>query len=801
MKVPINWLREYVDITLPPVDIAEKLTLAGIEAKGIQPIGSNWDNIFIGQLVAVDPHPDADRLRLVTVDLGIGRQTVVCGASNLNPGNKIAFARVGAQLIDGHSGKASVLTPARIRGIVSEGMVCSEKELGISDNHEGVLVLTPEAPIGTPLSDFLGDTVLDLDVTPNRPDCLSVIGIAREVAALTSQNPHIPEISYEETASPIEQQISIEITDPDLCARYCASLVTGIKLGESPAWIQERLLTCGMRPINNIVDITNYVMLEYGQPLHAFDYEKIRGKKIIVRRATGDEKTVTLDGTERVLSSSTLVITDEQHPIAIAGVMGGANSEVTEATTSILLESANFKPSSIYYTGRQLILSSEASMRFERGIRPELTIPALKHATQLILQIAGGQASWGIADLYPGKRKRKLIPLSADEVNRLLDVNLSLDQIAGTLNSLGFNCQETGSTSEIRVTAPYWRSDIKLTVDLIEEVARVIGYDKIPVTMLSQPLPRYIPEPIYNLKRKVKNSLVGYGFQEIITYSLTSFDKLNRLMLKPHPLKPMPLRLVNPMTASQEYLRPSLRDKLLSVFSDNRKHEDGGIRLFEVGKVFLPIPKGLPAEPEVLCAVLGGTRLEKSWSGASEPLDFFDARGLAKSLLHCIGIDANFELGKDESLCPSRQVAIIIDNVPLGILGEFHPKVLDAFEITEPVFLFEINITSLSGSTTAHKLYRPVSRYPDTVRDMALVVNTGVNHQSIADIIDSFSLVSQVDLFDVYSGEQVPPGKKSLAYRVVYRSPTHTLTDEEVNKIQEKIISKLSKELGAVLRC
>ena len=398
-----------------------------------------------GKIVAVNPHPNADRLRLATVDLGTEQQTVVCGAPNLNIGDKIAFARVGAQLIDAHTGQSMSLKTAKIRGVVSSGMICSEKELGISDSHEGIMVLPAEAPVGTPLADYLGDVVLDLDVTPNRPDCLSVIGIAREVAALSRQSLHIPEISYEETAAPIDQQISIEIIDPDLCPRYCASLITGVKIAESPRWLQERLLACGQRPINNIVDITNYVMLEYGQPLHSFDYDRIRGKKIIVRRAAEGEVIVSLDGVERKLSRDTLVIADEQRAVAIAGVMGGANSEVTENTSTILLEAANFNPASIHYTSRRLSLTSEASMRFERGISPGLTIPALKHATQLIMQLGGGRVAKGIVDVYPGRREPEPIRLSTDEVKRILGVEFSLDRIAGTLTSLGFDCKTDGS--------------------------------------------------------------------------------------------------------------------------------------------------------------------------------------------------------------------------------------------------------------------------------------------------------------------------------------------------------------------
>jgi len=800
MKVSLNWLQEYIALTLPPADLANRLTMAGTEVKGMQVIGGNWENIVVGQITAINPHPNADRLSLATIDLGTEQQTVVTGAPNLGLGDKVAFACVGAQLIDGHSGQLFRLKLARIRGVVSSGMACSEKELGISESHEGIMVLPAEAPVGIPLADYLGDTIFDLDITPNRPDCLSVIGIAREIAALTGQSLRLLEVSYKEAALPIDQQISIEIADPNLCPRYCASLINGVKIAESPKWMQQRLLACGMRPINNIVDVTNYVMLEYGQPLHAFDYHRIRGKRIIVRRAADDETLVTLDGVERVLSRDMLVIADEEGAVAIAGVMGSANSEVTQQTTSILLEAANFNPASIHHTGNTLRLPSEACMRFERGIRPELTLPALKRATQLIMQLAGGEAAKEVADVYPGKLDWEPILLSTAEVKRLLGVAFSLDQMVAALTSLGFDCKPAGSASEVWVTAPYWRSDIHLAVDLIEEVARIIGYDKIPATMLSQPLPRQAPEPILSLKQKIRRSLIGYGFQEVITYSLTSMEMLTRLLPEPYPIEPMPLRVANPMTADQEYLRPNLRANLLAALSENRRQEDGGIRLFELGKVYLPRQKDLPDEPEVLCGILSGARLEKLWRVGDDLLDFYDAKGVLEGLLNQLGVEASFERCGDESLHPSKQAAIVIAGNRLGVVGELHPKVLEAFEISGTVCLFEINVTALLPFTTGHKMFQPILRFPSIVRDMALVVDAGITHQRVQDIIKSFPLVKRVTIFDVYAGEQVPPGKKSLAYSITFQSPAHTLTDEEVNQVQQQILSKLSQELGATLR-
>lgn len=797
MKASLKWLKDYVNFTLPPTEIARRLTLAGLEVKDIQQIGGNWENIVIGQIITIAPHPNADRLKLITVAVGTEQMTVVTGAPNIKTGGKVAFARVGADLIDGHTGQRMRLKPAKIRGVMSSGMALSEKELGISENHEGILILPEDAPIGVPLADYLGDAVFDLEVTPNRADCLSIIGLAREIAALTIQMVRLPDLSYAEAEPPIGTQITVEIVAPDLCPRYCASLITGVKIAPSPEWMQKRLTDCGMRPINNIVDITNYVMLEYGQPLHAFDYSRIRGKKIIVRRAVAGEKMFTLDGLERALTRDMLVIADAEKAVALAGIMGGADSEVTEYTTSILLEAANFKPASIYHSGHDLGLASEARLRFERGIRPEVAPLGLKRATQLIAGLAGGKAARGIVDVYPGRVESKPIRLLTTDVKRLLGVEFNLDQILGTLTSLGFECR--ASDSEIWAKPPYWRNDIRLEVDLIEEVARIIGYDKIPQTLLGEPIPPQNLEPLLRLKDEVRQQLTGYGLNEIVTYSLVSLDVLNRLAPVPHPLDPNPLRVANPMTADQEYLRPTLRGGLLSAFSLNRRYDDGSIRLFELDKVYIPRPAELPDERYILCGIMGGPRIDKSWYGGGETLDFFDAKGVVEGLFAKLGIEVSFEKGNDEGLHPNKQTAVIGRDKNLGVIGEVHPKVQANFEILEPVYLFELDINALLPLVTL-KQFQPIPRFPAITRDIALVVDYKVTHRQVQEIIKSFTLVKQVTIFDLYTGGQVLPGKKSLAYRLTYQSPDHTLTDAEVNEVQQKILDKLLSELGATLR-
>ncbi len=486
--------------------------------------------------------------------------------------------------------------------------------------------------------------------------------------------------------------------------------------------------------------------------------------------------------------------------MAIAGVMGGANSEVTEGTTSILLEAANFKPASIHYTGRHLSLPSEACMRFERGIRPELTVPALRRATQLIMQLGGGQAARGVADAYPGKREPEPVTISTERTKQILGVAFTRDQISDALTALGFACQPGVSKTEIKAVAPYWRSDIAREVDLIEEVARIIGYDKIPTTILSQSIPPHRPAPMLDLERKIRDTLTGYGFQEALTYSLTSLEMLRKFRPQTGKVAPVPARLANPMTAEQEYLRPNLRANLLAILASNRRHEESGIRLFELGKVYLPREKELPDEPEALCGLLSGSRNDISWLGDGGQLGFFDAKAVLEGLFGKLGVSASFKPGSDESFHPTHQAAIVIDGKEIGIVGELHPKVTEAFDLAEAVYLFELSVTELLPSTTGHRRFQPIPRFPATVRDIALIADVSVSHQQVVDIIKSFSLVKEVAIFDVYSGKQVPAGKKSLAYRIAYQSPTHTLTDEEANRVQAQILKKLNQQLGATLR-
>ena len=797
MKCSLKWLRQYVDISLPPSDLAKLITAAGTEVAHVEVIGG-WDNVFVGQIAVIEPHPNADRLRLATVNLGAENVTVVCGAPNLVIGDKIAFARAGANLLDGHTGEKIKLKPSKIRGVLSEGMVCSEMELGLSRSHEGILVLPPDAPLGARLADYMGDVIFDLEVTPNRPDMLSVLGIAHETAALTGAAVREPNLDFIPAGRSIDESISVEITDARLCPRYCAGLVTDVKIGESPRWLKDALTASGVRSINNVVDITNFVMLEFGQPLHAFDYDRISRSKIIVRLANDGETMTTLDGVERKLTAETLIIADPDRPIAIAGVMGGATSEVTQGTTAVLIESANFKPSSVHNTQVRLKMPSEASARFERSIRAELALPALRRAVQLMIEVCGGKAAEGLIDRYPGRKDAAAVLLTTSEVKRILGLDVPPAQIEKTLVSLGCKVARVSENS-FEVIPPYWRSDLRLNADFIEDIARVMGYQSIPDTLLSGAIPHQEPNPMLGLRLNMRQVLAGFGFQEVITYALTDRPTLEKGMNS--PLSPEPLHIEHPMSSEQECLRTSLRGNVLAALAANIRREEGAIFLFETGHVYLPKPGDLPVEPEMLCGVLTSTGSEKVWRGRKEPVDFFDAKGAVEGLMAALGVGVNFVESQDPGLRLGRQAAVIAENkFQMGVLGQLHPRVTQAFDLPDNTCLFEINADVLLPLATGTMHYEPLPKFPAVMRDLAVIVGEGTSHSQIVRIINGFSLVKKAVLFDVYSGKQVAAGNKSLAYSLTFQSADHTLTDTEVDKVLSAILKKLADELGATLR-
>jgi len=827
MLVPIKWLKDYVDIVLPIEELAHRLTMAGLEVAAIKKVGDWWtrDRLFVGQVLEVRPHPNADRLTIVVVDYGRDEPlAVVTGAPNLkvgDKGQKVVLALAGARLIDGHSQELRYITlrPASIRGVRSEGMVCSEKELGLSEEHEGIIILDPDAPVGVPAADYLGDVVLELEITPNLARCLSIIGVAREVAALTGGELHLPSPEMQAQGPPVEELVAIEIADPDLCPRYSATVIRGVRVGPSPYWMQHRLRLAGMRPINNIVDITNYVMLEWGQPLHAFDYDKLTRKdgfpRIIVRRARPGECIVTLDGVERELDEEMLLITDEGGPIAIAGVMGGLETEVTEDTTNVLLESANFNFINNRRTSQLLKLPSEASARFGRGVDPELTVVAARRASELIRQLAGGVIAKGIADAYPLKPPTKVVEITPAEVERILGMKVSAERILKILESLDFSCQVSGST--IRATVPSYRLDVSLPADLIEEIARVIGYENIPTAMMREELPAQWRNEQLEFEEKVRDILVGCGLQEVITYSMVSGKHHARLLPGERPTtlegERLPcilppercLRLTNPLSPEREYMRTTLLGSLLEVVRDNLRFRDR-VAVFEVGRVYLPREgELLPEEPHRLGIALTGPRYPLSWL-TSEPqeMDFFDLKGVVEELLAHLGVEeALFEPAQHPTFHPGRTARLLIEGQDVGILGEVHPLVREAFDIPEQrVGLAELDLDRLMELTRAVRAFRPPSRFPAVVQDIAVVVDEDVPAYEVRQVIlrAGGELLRQAVLFDVYRGDPIPPGKKSLAYSLAYQAPDRTLTDEEVGRIRARILEALTREVGGTLR-
>ena len=799
MKVPLSWLKEYVDVDTSYEELAQKLTSAGLEVADIKVTGGSWDKIYIGQVLAVNPHPNADRLSLATVDLGTRQLTVVCGAPNLTTGDKVAFALTGATLVNGHTGKVEELKPARIRGVTSEGMICSEKELGIADNHEGILVLPQEYEIGKLLSDYLGDVIFDIEVTPNRADCLSVMGIAREIAALTGKPFKMPDLSYQESEKTVESMVSVEIQAPDLCPRYCATAIEDIKLGPSPKWMQDRLIACGMRPIVNIVDVTNYVMLEFGQPLHSFDYSQIKGKKIIVRRASEGETMYTLDEQERKFTSDILLIADAERPVAVAGIMGGLATEVRDYTRTILLESANFSQAAIHKGALALKLSSEASSRYEKGLNPELTYYAAKRATQLMARLGAGTVAKGIVDCYPGRTEKRPVSIARRDVKRLLGLDLSLTEIEKCLRSLGLECEKP-ETGVIYAFKPWWRNDINCTADLVEEVARVTGYDNIPLSMLSSSLPTGQGSRLFAFRQQLREVMVAMGFQEIITYPLTSLEVLKKLSAKSEIDGVAPLKLENSMSRELEYLRNNIRMGVLSVMARNQRNREIHIRLFEISKVFIPRTRDLPKESEILCGLIDSVVPDIYWQVKPKPADFYFAKGVVQALLARCGIYADYLPGEDMSLNPSRSADIIYNKMKIGVVGEIHPRVLANFDISEKAFMFELDVDKLFTIAGKQPVYKAVPRYPSLARDIALLVDAEVTYDKIVTALKKFNIISEVRLFDLYEGKQVPEGKKSMAFRLIYQAGDRTLKDEEVDGIQKQILAFLSKEFGATLR-
>jgi phenylalanyl-tRNA synthetase beta chain len=824
MRVPISWLKDYIDITMPLEDLAERLTMAGLEVGAVEELGAEWDRdkVFVGEILEVRPHPDADRLTIAVVEYGTSQpMAVVTGAPNIRVGQqgvKVPFATTGARLIDGHSEEPKYITlkPTKIRGVSSEGMVCSEKELGISQAHEGIMILDENAPTGMPLRDYMGDAVLDLDLTPNLARCFSIVGVAREVAALSQQECRLGEwpALAKEVGSEVMPWVEIEIADPDLCPRYTTALVRGVTTTPSPPWMQQRLTMAGMRPISNIVDITNYVMLEWGQPLHAFDYEILHGRDgrrpplsvplIIIRRARPGETMTTLDGVHQQLSEDMLLITDGGGPVAVAGVMGGLESEVTDETRNVLIESANFNNYSIRATSQALKLPSEASARFGRGVPPELTMIAVQRAARLMEELGGGTIEEGYADPYPGKPEPKVVDLTAADVERILGVTLDTEQIVNILDSLEFDCQVEGGV--IRARVPYYRLDVSVAADLLEEVARVWGYERLPSTLMADELPPQQRDFSLEGEEKVRDILVGCGLTEAITYSLSSLETFAKLTPGgPEPDPAEYVRIANPLTTEREFMRRTLVASLLEAVRDNLRYTDR-VALFEIGRVYLPRAEDeLPEEPRRLCIAMAGPREERSWTGSQQrDVDFYVLKGVVETLLdHLVLPERSFVPVEHPTFRAGGAAALLLGDTQIGVLGEVDAAVREGLDLpAQTICLLELDLEELLARAEPVRHLQGLPRFPSVSQDMSLVVDEVVSAKEVEELIRQAGgdLLAGVSLFDLYRGEPIPAGKKSLAYSLTYRHEERTLTDKQVAKVHSKIAKRLSKELGARLR-
>ena len=898
MRVSLKWLKDYVDILTTPEDLARRLTMAGVEVAAIDRLGADWDRdkVFVAQVTALRPHPNADKLQVVEVDYAHGQTTVVAGAFNMQVGDKVPLALAGATVINPYKEDRPrvKIKRTKLRGVESNGMVCSERELGWSDDHSGIFILPADAPVGTPLVDYLGDVVFELDIK-GRWDCLGLLNVAQEVAALqrvqlgADAAVRIPQVEYPVSGPHVDELVTIDIEDPDLCARYSGLVIRGIQVGASPQWLQERLLAAGMRPINNIVDATNYVMLEYNQPLHAFDYDKLRDERgrtpaeggrpaIIVRRARPGETIETLDEIHRDLTPEMLVIADGVGPVAIAGVMGGRDSEVTASTTNLLLESANFDPVSVRRTARGLRIPSEAQRRFEKGLPPEQTVPAAQRAALFIVrgpstskgttgitELAGGEIVPGVGDCYPAQPQHPPIWITPAEVRRLLGMTFSVDEMTSIFQALEFEVvrapelpspgrRGAGGEVTLLVTPRYQRTDVTLPADLVEEVARLAGYDKVPSAMLRGAPPPHEVTPALHWEEVARDVLTAAGFDEVITYSLTNrrallkllpdeiaaqvaageqppelpagptddrgstaLAAINRALV---PLTVPPIKVANPLSAEMDSLRTTAMISLLETLAANLKNLDSDVCIFEVGRIYLPREDDLPLERRVLTAATGQWRTGPAW-GSREELDFFDLKGAVEALLARMGIvevawlpavHPTFHPGRTaviEVADPSvpakrgrRSLKKAAPGIPVGILGEVQHEVREHFGIDERCYLVSLDFDQLVALASEARSCQPVSRFPPVVQDIAIVVDEDVPAAWAEALIRQVGkgLVVGVELFDRYEGPQILPGKVSLAYHITYQATDRTLTDEAVARVHTRIEKRLAKELGAVLR-
>ncbi|WP_028593040.1 phenylalanine--tRNA ligase subunit beta [Paenibacillus assamensis] len=811
MNVSYQWLSQYIDVSGVSADeLAERITRAGIEIDVVQNRNQGLDHIVVGYVVSREKHPDADKLNVCKVDVGAEEHLqIVCGAANVDAGQHVPVAQIGAVMPGGMKIKR-----AKLRGVESQGMICSAKELGLNDKllpkhmQEGILVLPSDLTIGTSIADVLdlNDHVMEFDLTPNRSDCLSMIGAAYEVGAILNRPVTLPTISVEEIGEAASEKIRVNISADHACSLYTARYVKGVKVGQSPLWLQNRLLAAGVRPINNIVDVTNFVMLEYGQPLHAFDAAQIAGSSIDVRMAREGETLVTLDGQERKLEPHMLVIADAEKAIALAGVMGGENSEVTEATVDIVLESAKFDGGIVRKTSRQLGLRSEASLRFEKSVNLEHVVPAIDRAAELIRTIAGGAVANGVVQQQVGAHERKVVRLSLEKTNRMLGTSLTAADVQSILERLVFDVK-TVEEGVFEVTVPSRRGDITLDVDLIEEVARLFGYDNIPTTPIEGATTPGSLTKSQRVRRAIRRLLTDGGLHEALTYSFTHPEETKLFPALAGNAKPVALAM--PMSEDRSVLRTSLIPSLLDVATHNRNRKQEDVHLFEMSSLYLTEESELTKQPEeklVLAVLLTGNRQQAQWNVKPEAVDFFDLKGIVDSVVSYLGLSGRvrYEANRPVGYHPGRSASLYLKTNDgeqlLGTLGQIHPDLQRSKDLAD-TFVAELEIEALVAQADFTIEYKTLPRFPSVERDLAIVMDRQAEMGRILDqaAAAAESWLESIRVFDVYTGDRIASDKKSVAISLVYRHPERTFTDEEITEIHGRVIAAIEAE-GAELR-
>lgn len=811
MQVSIKWLKDYIDFTETPEQLADKLTMAGIPVENVVDPGEGLEKVVTGRIEKLEPHQNSDHLQICTMNVGLAENIIiVTGAQNVAEGQVVPVAMVGAHLPNGMK-----ISKGKLRGVASNGMLCSAQELKLDleklpeEQKTGIFILPSDTPVGIPAKDVLGlnDVVLEFELTANRADCFSVFGLVREIAAITGNKPHFPEIKVnEDDNTKLNDIFSVEIADPDLCSRFSTRMLKNVKIGPSPEWMQQRLEGAGIRSINNVVDVTNFVMIELGHPMHAYDYDKITGKKLIARRAIEGEELHTLDDTSRKAKGEMLVIADSEKAAGLAGIMGGFETEITDTTTTtVVLESADFYGPCIRRTARACGLSSEASGRFERGVDSETTIKALDRAAQLLQEMGACTVCEGIVDVYPNPKQANYVTFTPEQINNHLGTNIAKDVMLNIITSVGFDVTKD-ENDEITVKVPSWRNDVTCMADISEEIARLHGFDKIKSTLPNGVSMQGTQSAKQTFIDKVKASLSSQGLYETISFALTNEETFNKLNIpQDSPLRKA-VPIMNPL--SDEY--PLVRTTLLSSIFDNlarnlaRKNDD--VALFEVGSVFFPkaLPvTELPDEVVKIAGAITGRRNAQGWNQTNDMVDFYDAKGIIEELLANLRVTRyTVEAGTHYAMHPGKTALFKKGRDVIATVGEVHPAVLSAYGITKPVYIFELDATIVMKYMAKDLKYKALPKYPATSRDLAMLVDVDVNAADIEKAMTKAAgqNLTQITLFDVYTGKQVEEGKKSLAFSLTFQSNDKTLTDAEIDPAIEKIVAKLQKDFNANLR-